>query len=355
MFSAREYGSAVAHVRGMKSHLLTTENYETLLKTEGIQGVLQTLRGTFYASQTEALAGKKFDMIMFEKQLWKDFDDVYRRVLSYASEAARNFLTCDYNRYEAECLKAIFRTVYGGMPLDEALPQMVPVGRFTLEFCANLLKEAIPRKILEKAVENMALRQELIRALPKSEKEGTPLPIEIALDNFYYTELWGGIKRLEQLERPAVKRIIGTEIDVNNINIVLRAKLTGLPPSAINDLLIPISFRLDAELSKSVHASTVWEALKILASGTYGKILRELIAVCEQKNSVFLAEMALKRLLATENLATFMGYPFQVGILLAYLNLKFYETKDLRAVLIGKFNDISAERIAELLVLYGLV
>lgn len=353
MFKALRYGCVVAHVRGMKSYLLTTGNYDALLKATGVQGVLQVLRGTFYTSQTEAL-GKKFDMITFEKQLLNDFNDVYRRVLFYANKAARNFLTCDYSRYEAECLKAILRAVYGGMPSDEALYQLVPVGRFTPELCADLLKEA-PRKIIEKAVDDMGLRQELIRALPKSEKEGTSLPVEIAIDHFYYSELWDCIQNLEKSDIPIVKRIIGTEIDVNNINIVLRAKSTGLPPSVINDLLVPIRFRLGTDLSNSVHASTVWEALKILASGTYGKILGESISVCEHENSIFPAEMALKRLLAIVNIDTFIGYPFQVGILLAYLNLKFLEVRDLQAILIGKVNELSSERVAVLLVLYGLV
>jgi len=325
-----------------------------LLKASGVAGALQVLRGAAYASCVELFAGKEFDLTSVEKELWKTFHEVYGRVLGYINGKWRDFLMLNYVRFEAECLKAVFRAFYGGIPPDEAFQQLASVGRFTPEFCTGLLKKGVSEKILEGSVEDRALRQKLRQFLPKCEEVKSSLPIETAIDNYYFTALWEYIESLPKQDRALVRRVIGTEIDVSNINFVLRAKLTGLEPDFINPMLIPIRFKLGEELDKSVHAPTVWEAMKTLATGRYGNVLKESIAVCEQRRSVFPAEIALKQMFMAENLIPFAHYPFQVGPLLAYLNLKFQETKDVQALLIGKANNVPAERILESLVMYGL-
>jgi len=352
---ARRFGYGVSRIRGMKARILTTENYDALLKASDLAGALQILRGSAYASCMEPLAGKEFDLTSFEKELWRDFIEDYRGVLGYITGKWRDFLVLNYNRFEAEYVKAVFRAFYGGGPPDEMFQQLASVGRFTPEFCTGLLKKGAPAKILEDSVEDRALRQKLLQCLPKCEEAKSSLPIETAIDNYYFTALWKLMESLPRQDRVLIRRIIGTEIDVSNINFVLRAKLTGLEPDFIASALIPIRFKLGDELDKSVHSPTVWEAVKALATGRYGNVLLDLAAICEQKHSVFPAEMALKRLLISENLVAFLQYPFQLGPLLAYLNLKFQETKDIQAILIGKANNVPADRIVGSLVLYGVV
>jgi vacuolar-type H+-ATPase subunit C/Vma6 len=60
-------------------------------------------------------------------------------------------------------------------------------------------------------------------------------------------------------------------------------------------------------------------------------------------------ELALKRFLVQRCSRTFVGYPFGIGPLLAFLNLKYFEALDIRTILLGKKEKKSAEALRSLL------
>jgi vacuolar-type H+-ATPase subunit C/Vma6 len=47
-----------------------------------------------------------------------------------------------------------------------------------------------------------------------------------------------------------------------------------------------------------------------------------------------------------------MGYSFHIGIALAYLNLKFYELRNIKASIIGKYENIPVQKIRNVLTFF---
>jgi len=68
-----------------------------------------------------------------------------------------------------------------------------------------------------------------------------------APDLHYYLRAWDAVRALPGPNRAAISHILGSEIDLRNIQWVQRLKQHGLPPEALYPHLIPLHYRLRRE------------------------------------------------------------------------------------------------------------
>lgn len=349
---ASRYGYAVSRVRGMKASLLKTTEYEALIKAISEQDALRILSGTTYAPLSSSLSTKEFDILTLERALLESYYAVYERVMSFAVGAAKAFLRRAYQRYEFACLKSIIRAFYADVPREEAMIYVTPIGSFDIEVCADLLRKRELREVIEK-IRETKLKAKLLESMEKSMRLHSSLPLECEIDKYCFAVLRRLANQLKDWDKQPVKRILGMEIDLTNINNLIRTKSMGLDILTTKSFLIPIRYRLGFEFESSLNMLTALDALRTLATGYYSNPLLDIISTCERGETILPVEIALKRHYIKENLKVFGGYPFHVGTLFAYLNLKYYEVGDIRAVIIGKFNRLPPEKIKDLLILYG--
>jgi vacuolar-type H+-ATPase subunit C/Vma6 len=168
-------------------------------------------------------------------------------------------------------------------------------------------------------------------------------------DRFYLDSLWNIIKNLENLDKDATRDIIGTEIDITNITLILRGKNLGMSLSTLNDLVIPIQYRLNEEFDTALEAATTDESMHALSVGQYGETISKVITEYENKQTLLPLEIKLKRLLVERCFKTFLGYPFGVGPIIAFLYLKFFEGMDVRTIIMGKREKIQENILDRLL------
>jgi len=175
------------------------------------------------------------------------------------------------------------------------------------------------------------------------------IPIEMAVDRFHLSSLWAIIGKLDNWDKEPVRDIVGTEVDAANMGLILRGKHLGMSFSTLRDLVIPIRYKLRQEVEITIEAATVAEAMQAFSSGHYGTIVSDVRAECEQQMTLLPLELALKRHFAQRCSRTFVGYPFGIGPLLAFTNLKYFEALDIRTILLGKKERKSAESLRRLL------
>jgi vacuolar-type H+-ATPase subunit C/Vma6 len=113
-------------------------------------------------------------------------------------------------------------------------------------------------------------------------------------------------------------------------------------------------YRLASEFEQAMNAPAAGDALRILSSGFYGVALQGVPETVKSAESLFPVELAMKRYLASRNLSVFAGYPFHTGTLLAYLNLKLYETQDIRGIVLAKRDGMAADKIRDYLITYAV-
>lgn len=352
---ADSFAFAVSFVRALKSKLLTSSNLDMILKSKDEVDAIRVLSDTTYAPYVAKFIGKPFDIKQFEDAIQESYHNDYARVVrATASATARDALTLIHRKHELNCLKMIFRCVMEGVPSEQAKDLITPMGEYTYDHSLELLKTRDPGMIAEDIKDRKA-RRLVLDSLPECKKLGSTIPLEASIDKYYYTSIWNVTQQLPRSDRAPVENILGIEIDSANLDILIRGKEAKIPASHLERFILPISYRFASEFEQAMNAPTAGDALRILSSGFYSVALQRAVETVKSVGSLFPVEVAMKRYLASENLSVFTGYPFHAGTLLAYLNLKLYQTQDVRGVVLGKRDGMTADKIRDFLITYGLI
>ena len=90
----------------------------------------------------------------------------------------------------------------------------------------------------------------------------------------YYLQLWRAIKRLDPTTQKVIRRIVGTEIDLQNILWVYRLKkFYQLHGERVYSYLVPVRYRVMAStFAELVACRDVSSFEQILASTVYGNV-----------------------------------------------------------------------------------
>jgi V/A-type H+-transporting ATPase subunit C len=349
MTRADNYAYAIAYIKALRSHLLSGQQYDTLLKAKDDQDVLRGLGDTVYSTHLSKFSGKALNLVDIDSVIFEDYYRILREFRTASTtEQARQLLETTYVRHESSCLKIIMRLVKAGAPLEESTRLVTPIGRYTNEYVLKLLKTKDLRQLFTE-IDDPMLKAIALDRLAECEKIDSSLPVEMAIDNYHLGYLWSIASKLDYWDKDAAKDIIGTEIDTANMSLILRAKPLGIPFSALRHLLVPIRYKLTQEVETAVEAATAADAMRVLSAGYYGNIISNAITECEQKQSMLTFEVALKRYFAERCSRAFLGYPFTAGPLLAFFNLKYFEALDIRTLFLGKRDKTSPEVLLRLL------
>ena len=334
-----EYAYALARVYAKRSFMLRRSDYEAMAKAVSYHQALRHLAATPYAKyigEAEAIAD-------VERGLAKSYEDLFSEVVRLASGKPRAFLEAVKYRHELEALKAVLRAKFAGLTREEALRNIVPIGRVTQELCERMLGARDVASAIA-MVWDEALRSSLLSALEEAEDLRNPYPIELAVDRHAYQVLGRACEELKGMDRDWARRLLGEEVDAKNVVACLRLKSMGIKD--YQAYLLPYKLRFTVErASRLMAAPTIGEAVAMV---------RDIVGEVKA-STVPEVEAHLARRLASINSSVFLHYGFHVGLIYALLNLKFFELRDLKALLIGKSEGLSAEEILSRLVLYPLL
>jgi len=340
--SASKYAYSIARVRAKRAIMLKPEDYEALIKAPNIHQALTHLRSVSDFGkdipQTE-------DVYEIEKHLTNRFVEILRALVeSVGEKVARDFLELALAKYEYETLKALLKAKFLGVPESEAVLMALPLGRYSGALYTSLLSA----KNVEQAIDlvpEAELKLVLREALREAETLKSPLPIEVAIDKWLYTQLYGLIDKLKGDDKKWAQHLMGIEIDAKNISILVRGKVLGLQPPIIEKMWLPHCYKLSLDV-KSLAAQPLSSILQAIATSYYGK------AVSPLARDAVEVERALEILWVKENEKVFSHYPFTLGLIYAYANLKYVELKDVRALLFSKIMNLPPQKVLALVTRY---
>lgn len=156
-------------------------------------------------------------------------------------------------------------------------------------------------------------------------------------------------EKLSGADRENCRPISGSTIDVANLTIILRSKILGA--SGIKEHLIPTRWKLNQRAIDQLLGSVdVSQALDSIASHEYyAKILTGARQKYEESKSLAFIEVALRGLQLKLSTRLFLGFPYSVGIVLAFLVVKENEARNVAAVLTGVGAGLPSEQLRSLI------
>lgn len=157
-------------------------------------------------------------------------------------------------------------------------------------------------------------------------------------------------RELSGLDRATCRPIIGSEVDIRNILIILRSKAIGA--SNVRSHMILAKWKLDAaSIDQLISFQDVTQGLDFLASHYYyGPVFVGARQKFEDTKSLAFLENGLRRHQLKLSRRIFMGFPYSLGIILAYLIYKENEARNVAAILTGVDSSLEPDEIRSLLV-----
>lgn len=348
------YAFINAKLRTRLSKILSEDHVRQLARAPSLPEAIQLLRAGPFET-IEEIYRKTGDLKMGELELFHREVELHLEVESLVESRVKGFVHALTARYEVEALKNALRLWF-----DRRIR-----GRSIESAVGYLYRPVIHHELKVDAIINLETLEEIGRAL-----EGTPyaavirenagaalernsiFPIEIALDQDYYRRLLEAARDLSRRDREIAGRLIGVEIDLQNIDWIVRFKTTyGLSLEEALRYVIPQGYNVGEQVIRDAYsASNVNEILSDLMKKRY-PALRPLLAAQggEAHSRLVLIERILDHILEAEVRRALVGDPFTIGIILAYFILKRNELRRIMTILNAKFYQIPTDRIEGLL------
>jgi V/A-type H+-transporting ATPase subunit C len=351
---AGQYGYINAKLRARISSMLSTEDAKRLAETRTLHDLFEALRGTPFGVVEETY-NRTGSLRATEWELLRTQITILRSVEVHLSETDRALVRSLLTGYEIESLKNCLRLFFSRRVLgrqeagvdeyqyDDPIVYRIDYGRLaasqSLEDIVEELEGTPYRDIVEE-------HQQVFR------REGTLFPLETALDRFYYQQLMKHVSLLPVRDRKIARSIIGAEIDLLNVSWIIRYRTYyDLPEEKALAMTLPGGLTTNvAFMREAMTGSNVKTIIQKTIRNIYPGLSTLLEApAADTRSRLLLIEQVLEHILLQEVRKILAGYPFTVGIILAYFVLLRFEYRRIRALLVAKQLELPRERIGEIL------
>ncbi len=336
------YAYTAARVRAKRAKLFPKETYPKMLNMS-VTEIARLLQESEYKREIDELGTRYAGIDLIEMALNANLANSYRTMIKITQAGARDVLIAYLRHYDVENIKTVLRAKISGAPATAVEEALVPAGQLPVELFKRM------------AVGDL---QEAVAAL-----EGTPYHAAVAeigakplhtvedkLDRNYYVDL---IKASQGTDIPVVlfNRLVRMEIDVQNLDSLLRLKRDEADPAAVLDHMIPGGYEIPrGDLARL--ASLSWsELLAALEKYSYYDALRERIVRIKEGESLRDVETALYKRLAEQAFSFSAAYPLSVLPIMGFIFSKRIEVDNIRTIVRGKTSGLTDEVIQRTLVL----
>ena len=326
------YSFINAKIRAMISFLVSPDLFSRMLEAEDFYKALEILKESpYYKDTLEKTPKETIDLRDIEKRLIKNDLSIYRKIYRSApGKTEKELMSLFIERYELEQLKAALRIWNKKTPVnvdDFILGEKIS---FDIDYKKIIYAPNIEEAIL--LLDDTPYRKPILRARDRFKEKGSVFYLEASLDIDYCQRILSCAELLSPRDQEIAKRVIGIEIDAENINWLIRMrKYYSLAAGDILEWMIPGGARINKENVASLYTTDgLTKIVDSVALGPYAKI-RELI----EENMSFI-ENFLHEVLLKEVKRALSGYPFTIGVILGYVALKRNETKNIVSLLYAK-------------------
>jgi V/A-type H+-transporting ATPase subunit C len=349
-----KYAFINAKLRGRISKILPDETFEKLAKAPSLDAALDLLRDTAFAELQEIYSATG-DLKKAELELLKKEIALYVNLRQNVHQNSVELVNALLYQFEIENLKNAIRIYFDRKirnlssdpnihyilyePIIHHIPIDLIIQAQNFDEIAGVC-EGTPYQLI--------IKQYRLTV----ETQGSLFRMEIAFDHFYYGNLLSAAKKLDLRDRNIVTRLTGVEIDLQNINWLIRMKrFYEMPLEAVTATLVPGGLNLNQAMINDVyHAQNVRPVVHNFIKGRYPGLSALLSAQTpETYPGLLLIHRVLEEIMKQEVQRLLAGYPFTVGIILSYFILKRNELKKIRTILNAKMYDIPPERIESMI------
>jgi len=348
------YAYINAKLRARISKILASATFDQLAKAPSLDAALAVLRDTAFAG-LEGIYARTGDLKQAELELLKTEICLYRDIREYLHANSLQLIDALLTQFEIDNLKNAIRIYFDRQVRERTVDASVHYilhARIIHDLPIDIILNANSLDEIAGVLTSTPYGSIIRRYGHTVESSGSLFRLEIALDHFYYENLEKAIQRLDKRDQTIAIRLMGIEIDLQNISWIMRFKnFYDLPLETVLATIIPGGFNFSKTVISALYRTqNITSLLQGFVKGKYPG----LSALCDSQatdsdSRLRLIQLILGEIKQHEVKRILSGYPFTIGIILAYFQLKRDELQKIRLVLNAKQYGQPQERIESML------
>ena len=341
----KKYAFLNAKLRARISQILPRELMEGILHSGSMTEALHLLSRTPYAFAAEVY-DKTGDIKMVELGLFRREVRLYGELMPFLDQELQHFVTTLGLSYEIEVLKRTLRLWFQravlGRPVDDMIGYLFR-DRIVHDLDIDSLVNAQDKKSVFEILTGTPYKSVLMDADTTADPPLSLFLWEVALDRYYFTSLNSETRNLHGRDGEIARRLMGVEIDRRNISWMIRLKTSfELPMEDSLALMVDGGWSIEKNLvQRAYQTRNPRDMLAELLSKGYGNLAPLVSSIETSGDQLDLIDGILREIVAQEVHRILLGYPFTIGVLLAYFILKVDEIGALTTALNTKSLGIS--------------
>ena len=339
------YAYTVARVKAKKSALLKEDAYSKMLMMS-LPEISRFISESGYQKEITELTGKYNGVDLIEHATYANMANLFKGILDSAEGELKDMIAADLERWDAWNLKVILRGKSFGLDMDQMKEDLVPAGRLGLAQLETLMGYGSEEEIVQaygKFVD-LAIPQNVLATYGEEKNLAV---IEDYLDKAYYERL---LLNVDPSSRP--KRLfqdfIRNEIDITNLETILKLKKEGITGDVILGYYIPGGAQIDKKLATQLaNADSVSAMANDLAQLDFYEDIKDALDDSKSLKDIVAALTKYHR----KQARTFTHlYPLSVIPVIDFMIHKETEVNNIRIIARGIESGLDKEIIKGLLV-----
>jgi len=353
------YAAISAKVRAMYADLLTPQDIARLSESPDLPSLVSGLKSTAYGKYLSNLRDNELTSRRVILQIRHRLADSYSSVVQQAPEQSRALIRQLFRYFEVGNLKAVLRSIQtvSSWGTDSAAWERVhevlfPLGTFSV-IPAQAMVESGSVAAAVDLLDGTTYESTMSFAMRRFSAEQNLFPLEVALDLDYWRRAWSEVKNLKARDREMAGKLIGSLLDLNNLMWVIRYKIYhDLSEEELINYTLPFGYRVRDEDVRSIAAGA---DIASVVSRIYPTIPDVNSLLERPQSGLPKLEYLLKQQVMNQCVSAFIGYPFHIGLPIAYLLLNEFEIQDLVILIEAKSSKLSDENYRPLLLKTTLI
>ena len=341
MGSVSTYAYINAKIRAMRAQLLTAEQIDSLVQALTIRDCIPLLKNTPYA-QLLPDDTNTLNIHILESAIVNHAIAEIQKIKQHSPKSLQPLISLFLEYYEINKLKHILR-LWSRQETDDYLDLLKKPVCYDLPLSRLLESRSLEEFVLQLA--HTPFKTPLFNSLALYTTKKTLFYCESNLDKDYYTRLSAAFSALSSQDRSIAKHLLGIEIDIQNINMVVRLReFYKLPLGEILECIIPFGYKINEKMVRNLYtADNVPAFISSIGLAPY-KELAVLMQTTETEHTMLMIDTILWQFLLRQSITQFTRYPFTIGIILGYCILKRIEIKNLISIINSKLYESGSTR-----------
>ncbi|MGL4670423.1 MAG: V-type ATP synthase subunit C [Methanobacteriaceae archaeon] len=331
-----------ARVRARKGRLFDEKQISEIVEADNITELTNYLRGIpDYAKHVENYP--------LEKALDMQMAETYDLLSRIAPKNIQKTFVVMAKKSDISNIKSLITAKAVGLDNKATLNLLVPGGKL-FEDLERLVDTNNVTDVVA-GLEGTEYASILEDALPQFEESGIVLPLESALDKYYFERILRASSVSEDENGKILHSYVGSIVDIANLKLILRAKADNLNYESTSPYIVNKGYQLrEWKLKDLAESEDVVSVVNSLEGTDYGPILNEALSKYSENASLEVFEKALDTYIIDTAHSLSLRKPLGIGPIIGFLSKKEIELRNLKMVIRAKReNNFPVSAITEML------